>query len=186
MQSELRFLKSQINPHFLFNNLSVLSSLVQNDQDKAVDFIQQLSKVYRYLLDNKSKELSRLEEELTFIDSYMYLLKIRFDPNIRFDMNIEKEQLQRLVPPMSLQMLIENAIKHNEISSEFPLTITVTAKDEHLEVRNNFQPRLHKEPGTNSGLKNISDRYQYFTDSTMEVIQNEKEFIVRIPLLHNL
>ena len=186
VQAQLQNLKDQINPHFLFNNLSVLSSLVQKDQEKAVDFIQQLSKVYRYVLDNKSKELARLEEEMRFMDSYMYLLKIRFDPNIRFVMEIEKDQWQRFLPPMALQMLIENAVKHNEISSEFPLTITVLAGNEQLEVRNNFQPRLHKEAGANSGLKNISDRYRYFTDKEIEIIQNEKEFIVRIPLLHNV
>lgn len=183
VQAQLQNLKDQINPHFLFNNLSVLSSLVYQDQDKAVDFINQLSKVYRYLLDNRSNELVRLEEELKFIDSYMYLLNIRFDKNISFVMNIDQEMLHKLIPPMSLQMLIENAIKHNEISSEHPLRIDISTKDKRLIVSNNFQPRRETEPSSKTGLKNIRDRYHYFTDQIVDIESNMSEFIVRIPLL---
>lgn len=183
VQAQLQNLKDQINPHFLFNNLSVLSSLVYQDQDKAVDFINQLSKVYRYLLDNKTNELVRLQEEMTFIDSYIYLLKIRFDKNIRFEIRIGKEVLNKLIPPMSVQMLVENAIKHNEVSSEWPLTITIESKREMLEVRNNFQPRTHVEPGSKLGLKNIQDRYRYFTQREVVIRHDTKQFSVQIPLI---
>jgi len=184
-QAQLQNLKNQINPHFLFNNMSVLSSLVYKDQDKAVDFINQLSKVYRYLLDNKDSELVSLEEELIFIRSYNYLLQIRFDTNIKFEMDIEENASKQLLPPMALQILIENVIKHNEVSSEFPLTVKIKANRETLEVINNLQLRLNKEPSSKTGLKNIRERYQYFTDRQIEIIEDLKTYIVKIPLLNS-
>ena len=185
LQAQLQNLKNQINPHFLFNNMSVLSSLVYKDQDKAVDFINQLSKVYRYLLDNKDNELVTLEDELTFIESYTYLLKIRFDTNIKFEVEVGEDSLRKLLPPMALQILVENAIKHNEISEEQPLTVSIRIKDEMLQVSNNLQLRINSEPGCKTGLKNINDRYNYFTAIPVEVIQNQTSFIVKIPLLNS-
>lgn len=184
VQAQLQNLKNQVNPHFLFNNLSVLSSLVYKDQDKAVDFINQLSKVYRYLLDNRSTELITLEEELLFINSYTYLLKIRFDTNINFDLDVPKNKLGKLIPPMSLQMLIENAIKHNEVSSQLPLFVSITTTDDILEIKNNFQPRMVSEKSSGTGLKNIKDRYKYYTTKEVEVELRETLFAVRIPLLN--
>jgi sensor histidine kinase YesM len=184
LQAQLQNLKNQINPHFLFNNMSVLSSLVYKDQDKAVDFINQLSKVYRYLLDNKDSELVTLEEELTFIKSYTYLLQIRFDTNIKFEIDVDKNKLQQLLPPMALQILVENAIKHNEISEAMPLTVHIKTIDDMLEVSNNLQLRIQSEPSSKTGLKNINERYKYFTNKTLDVIENDLSFIVRIPLLH--
>ena len=184
IQAQLQNLKNQINPHFLFNNMSVLSSLVYKDPDKAVDFINQLSKVYRYLLDNKDSELVTLEDELKFIKSYTYLLQIRFDTNIKFNIEIEEESLKKLLPPMALQILIENAIKHNEISSEFPLTVNIKTKEDTLEVCNNLQLRLNIEESSKTGLKNICDRYHYFTTKQIEITEDSKSFTVNIPLLH--
>ncbi|MBA3681535.1 MAG: sensor histidine kinase [Bacteroidetes bacterium] len=135
LQAQLQNLKDQLNPHFLFNNLSVLSSLVYIDQDKAVGFINQLSKVYRYLLDNRNCELVTLDSELTFIQSYTYLIQIRFDKNISFDIDIPKDKMHLMLPPLSLQMLIENAIKHNEISNELPLKVSVKMNGEMIEVQ---------------------------------------------------
>jgi two-component system, LytTR family, sensor kinase len=183
LQAQLQNLKNQINPHFLFNNMSVLSSLVYKDPDKAVDFINQLSKVYRYLLDNKDKELVTLEDELTFIRSYTYLLQIRFDTNIKFDFSVENNALQKLVPPMAIQILVENAIKHNEISEEQPLTVSVKTKGDVLEVNNNLQLRINSEPGSKTGLKNIKDRLKYFTDLPVEIIEDASYFNVKLPLL---
>jgi LytS/YehU family sensor histidine kinase len=183
LHAQLQNLKNQINPHFLFNNMSVLSSLVYKDQDKAVDFINQLSKVYRYLLDNRNSELVTLDQELVFIRSYTYLLQIRFDTNIHFEFDIEDSKRNLMLPPMALQILIENAIKHNEVSSEQPLTIAIIVTDHFLQVRNNLQLRVNKETSCKTGLQNIKDRYQYFTDTPVEVIQNTNAFIVKIPLL---
>jgi two-component system LytT family sensor kinase len=185
VQAQLQNLKNQINPHFLFNNMSVLSSLVYKDQDKAVDFINQLSKVYRYLLDNKDRELVTLEDELTFIRSYTYLLQIRFDTNIKFTIEVENSALQKLVPPMAIQILVENAIKHNEISEELPLSVSITNYENELVVTNNLQLRTNTEPSSKTGLKNIKDRYHYFTDKPVEIIESTNSFVVKIPLLHS-
>ncbi len=185
IQAQLENLRSQINPHFLFNNLSVLSSLVYKDQDKAVDFINQLSKVYRYLLDNRSSELVTLESELLFIRSYTYLLQIRFDKNIIFNFDIENDKLNLLIPPMALQILIENAIKHNEISNELPLTITVKTTGGILEVSNKLQLRSSAEASSKTGLQNIKARYSYFTSSELNIIESKELFIVQIPLLNS-
>jgi len=183
LQAQLQNLKDQLNPHFLFNNLSVLSSLVYIDQDKAVGFINQLSKVYRYLLDNRNCELVTLDSELTFIQSYTYLIQIRFDKNISFDIDLPKEKMHLMLPPLSLQMLIENAIKHNEISNEMPLRILVKMSGDMLEVSNNLQLRTTTEPSSKTGLQNIKDRYKFFTTQEVEVIETTHSFIVKIPLL---
>lgn len=183
VQAQLQNLKNQLNPHFLFNNLSVLSSLVYIDQDKAVDFINQLSKVYRYLLDNRDTELVSLETELNFIKAYTYLIKIRFDKNIIFNITIPQEKTVLLLPPLSLQMLIENAIKHNEISEDLPLTIDMDIKDNMLQVFNNIQLRITNEISSKTGIQNIKDRYKFFTNEEVEVFQTEKLFCVKLPLL---
>lgn len=183
VQGQLQNLKSQVNPHFLFNNLSVLSSLVYKDQDKAVDFIDQLSRVYRYLLDTRNSELITLNDEIAFIHSYTYLLKIRFDVNIHFYINVSETKMNMLLPPMTIQILIENSIKHNEISGEQPLYITITEKDDELEVKNNFQPRTNTEKSSKTGLQNIRDRYKFYTNRQVVVTSDNKFFTVRIPLL---
>jgi sensor histidine kinase YesM len=181
--AQLENLKNQVNPHFLFNNMSVLSSLVYKDQDKAVDFINQLSKVYRYLLDNKTSELVTLKEELTFIESYIYLLDIRYSPNLHFKVQIPKEKLNLYLPPMSVQLLLENAIKHNEISSDFPLTVEIYVDNDNLIVVNNLRKRIDSEFSSNTGLKNIQSRYAFFTDKEVIIEQTESQFKVSIPIL---
>jgi len=185
LQAQLQNLKNQINPHFLFNNLSVLSSLVYKDQDKAVEFINQLSKVYRYLLDNQNSELVTVEQELLFINSYTFLLRIRFGDNLIIRTGIIKADRQKLIPPFALQILIENAIKHNELSSEHPLTISMESLHETLSVSNNLQLKSQHEPGSQTGLQNIKARYKFFTDRPLEIVQNTENFTVKIPLLHS-
>jgi two-component system, LytTR family, sensor kinase len=186
LQAQLQNLKSQINPHFLFNNMSVLSSLVYKDQDKAVEFINQLSKVYRYLLDSKDAELVTVEEEMAFIKSYTYLLKIRFDTNIHFKVNVDEQSLKKMIPPMSIQVLVENTIKHNEVSSEQPLTVFIQTEDDKLSVINNIQLRKNHEISLKTGLKNIKDRYTYFTEKSVDVINDSLTFTVKIPLLQTV
>jgi len=182
-QANLENLKNQVNPHFLFNNLSVLSSLVYKDQEKAVDFINQLSKVYRYLLDNKSNELISLEEELKFISSYAYLLNIRYSPNLIIDMQISEENKKLLLPPLTIQLLLENAIKHNVISNEAPLNISLKSDGDNLIISNKINQRLSKEPSSKTGLKNIKVRYSYFTDREVMINDQNELFEVTIPLL---
>ena len=183
LQAQLQSLKNQLNPHFLFNNMSVLSSLVCKDQEKAVDIIEQLSKVYRYLLENNNTELVTLDTELKFISSYNYLLQIRFEPNITFDISVPDDARKLLLPPMSLQLLIENCIKHNEVSKEFPLHVEVYVEKEMLVVSNNLQLRTTRERSTGTGLKNIEARYKYFTDTPIKIIKEDKKYTVKIALL---
>jgi hypothetical protein len=183
LQAQLQNLKNQINPHFLFNNLSVLSSLVYQDQDKSVEFISQLSKVYRYLLDNHNNELVTLQEELEFIHAYVFLMQIRFGSNLSFTIHTGQDALNRFVPPMALQILIENAIKHNEVSSLRPLSISINADNDNLTVSNNLQLRMTHEPGSKTGLHNIKSRYAFFTDKPVKVANEDGFFTVIIPLL---
>jgi two-component system LytT family sensor kinase len=183
LQAQFINLKNQINPHFLFNNLSVLSSLVYKDQDRAVDFIQELSKVYRYVLDNQESELVALENELNFIESYVYLLKIRFDSSLKVNISLDSCNKELLVPPMSLQLLVENCIKHNEVSGENPLHIEISCAENYLQVRNNLQKRNNAEKSSNLGLKNIVNRYKHFTDQEVIISQSDSTFLVKIPLL---
>ncbi len=185
-QAKLENLKNQINPHFLFNNMSVLSSLVYKDQDKAVAFINQLSKVYRYLLDNGNNELVSIREELLFIESYSYLLNIRYSPNLMIEIAPFDEQMEKLIPPLALQLLIENAIKHNEISSDSPLKIELFTEGDYLVVRNNLKPRMSKDESSNTGLKNIKARYSYFSEKEVLVYETTKHFEVKIPILKAL
>lgn len=184
--AKLENLKNQINPHFLFNNMSVLSSLVYKDQDKAVAFINQLSKVYRYLLDNGNNELVSIREELLFIESYSYLLNIRYSPNLMIEIAPFDEQMEQLIPPLALQLLIENAIKHNEISSDSPLKIELFTEGNYLVVRNNLKPRMSKDESSNTGLKNIKARYSYFSEKEVIVNETETHFEVKIPILKAL
>lgn len=183
VQAQLQNLKNQVNPHFLFNNLSVLSSLVYKDQDKAVDFINQLSKVYRYLLEVRNAQLVTLDEEMVFIRSYIYLIQIRFDTNINFEISLSDTDNQKLIPPLALQMLVENAIKHNEVSSENPLKVIIKVENSKLVVENNIKLRSNKEESTNSGLNNIKERYRFYTNETVEIYQDNKLFKVALPLL---
>lgn len=181
--AQLENLKNQLNPHFLFNNLSVLSSLVYQDQDKAVDFINELSKVYRYVLDSKNAELVSLQEELAFLEHYMYLLKIRFGSSISFSITIHQEQKSLFLPPMCLQMLVENTIQHNETSQANPLQVTIYTEKNRLLITNPIQPRSDKAKSSQTGLKNMQVRYQFFTDDKMEIIRTDKTFTVILPLL---
>lgn len=187
IEAQLEVLKGQINPHFLFNNLSVLSSLVYIDQDKAVEFINQFSKVYRYVIEFNNKELVALHHELEFINSYIYLLKIRFGENIQFTIDIASKYHSSLIPPMAMELLLENTIKHNEVSKDKPLIVQIhTHKNNYLSISNKLQPRHDVEPGTKLGLKNIIKRYAHYTSLPVLIEKNEHSFTVEIPLLPKL
>ena len=175
-------LKNQVNPHFLFNSLNILSSLIDHDRKMSKDFVDDLSQVYRYILQHKDEELVDLNTELNFIHSYCQLLKKRHVDGIYFHFNIMEEKLHLYLPPMSLQMLIENAVKHNIVSKKRPLTIDVFDQDEFLIVRNNLQ---EKSPTNSSqiGLKNIQSRYRYLSSRNLMINRDENHFEVQLPLL---
>ena len=185
IESKYEALINQVNPHFLFNSLNVLSSLVYKNQDLASEFIEKLSSVYRYLLNSKDKKLITLEEELDFIKSYSYLLKTRFQTNLNFRMSISHESLKKQLPPASIQLLFENAIKHNIISKNQPLDIQIrTNGSDYLYIENNYQPKESDSVESNGlGLINIRDRYRFFTDKEIQVSVDEKKFMVGIPLI---
>lgn len=174
-------LKSQVNPHFLFNNLNSLTSLIHSNPEKAIDFVKKLSEVYRYVLDQKNHELATLESELKFVESYVYLHKIRFGENLEVQIDIDSRNFK--VIPLSVQLLVENAIKHNEISDKKPLMIRVYSRDnEYLTVENQLQKKSGTE-GSGTGLQNISAQYGFFSDKKVLITFNSETFRVSIPLL---
>lgn len=175
-------LKNQVNPHFLFNSLNALTGLVYEDQDKAAKFIKQLSEVYRYVLDTKDMEVISVDEELKFLDAYLFLQQIRFGHKLKIDNKLAN--LHGTLPPLAIQMLIENAIKHNVISEESPLTIKLYGESGYIVVENNLQvKRLSPSDSSGLGLENIKKRYE-FLDNRKVIINNVNNiFQVKIPLL---
>jgi two-component system, LytTR family, sensor kinase len=184
-QVRLQALKNQVNPHFLFNSLSVLSSLVHVSAETSDKFIQQLSKAYRYILEQKDVEWVTLKSELDFLDAYFFLLQIRFDKKIKLVKEIVLDETHYTLPPLTLQLLVENAVKHNKMSNSEPLTITITSEDEFVVVVNNVNKREQHEASTGIGLENIQKRYAYITDKKIEIVNREQDFSVRIPLIKN-
>ncbi|MBW3467650.1 sensor histidine kinase [Arthrospiribacter ruber] len=181
--SQYQSLKDQLNPHFLFNSLNVLSNLVYESADKSADFIQQLSRIYRYVLEVQNEELASLQDELVFAENYLSLQKIRFEESLEYFMDID-DAAGFYIPPLSLQLLLENAIKHNVASKKQPLKIFISKKADQLEVRNILQPKSVKEsPSSGIGLENIQKRYKLLSGKTPEVEETGKEFIVSLPLL---
>lgn len=175
-------LRNQINPHFLFNSFNVLSDLVYADQGMAVKFINQLSDLFRYVLDSRDKELVPLKDELAFMQSYIYLLKTRFEEKL--DMKIEIEAApDELIVPMTLQLLVENAVKHNEVSEAYPLHIHIRRNETFLEVENSLRIKKVGEDSKNTGLKNIIQQFSYFTDRQIDVSNTDLKFLVRVPIL---
>ena len=183
--AEIRFesLRSQLNPHFLFNSLNTLSSLIYENQENASLFIRELSDVYRYILENKDKELIPLSKELEFSTSYIHLIRLRFDENLKVITNLKNNNDKYRIAPLTLQLLIENAVKHNIISKKLPLHIDILIEDEMLIVKNKLQTKESKEYSSAMGLKNIISRYDFLTDRKVEISKNTKEFIVKIPLI---
>jgi LytS/YehU family sensor histidine kinase len=160
----------------------VLSDLVYADQAMAVKFINQLSELFRYVLDSRDKELVPLKEEVDFMHSYIYLLKTRFEDKL--DLSIELQAApDELIVPMTLQLLVENAVKHNEVSEAYPLQITISRNGSYLQVENSLRIRQVGEDSKNTGLKNIMQQFSYFTDRQIEVKDTDGKFIVRIPVL---
>jgi two-component system, LytTR family, sensor kinase len=175
-------LRNQINPHFLFNSFNVLSDLVYADQAMAVKFINQLSELFRYVLDSRDKELVPLSDEVEFMQSYIYLLKTRFEDKL--DLSIDmKAGSDDLIVPMTLQMLVENAVKHNEISEAFPLHIHIRRNDNYIEVENSLRVKRVGEDSKKTGIKNIIQQFSYFTERSIEVNQADGKFTVSVPIL---
>jgi hypothetical protein len=178
-------LKDQVNPHFLFNSFNALSNLVYEDPDKAVKFIKQLSEVYRYVLDTRDQEVVTVEKELKFLESYIYLQQIRFGNKLKIEVSISRTG--SYVTPLALQMLVENAIKHNVVAEDEPLTIRLYEDDGYIAVENNLQKKkVIVEPSAGVGLENICKRYELLSDKKVQIRENETSFVVKIPELDSL
>ena len=182
-QAQLENLKDQVNPHFLFNSLNVLVSLIPQDAEKATEFTRKLSKLYRSFLDNSSRQLISLQKELEIAEAYIYLLKTRFGEAVKFEIKIDSEVKKLYLPPGSLQVLLENAIKHNGSTRKKPLLIEISSQGDRLEVKNNLQPRMEQVQSTNTGLKNIESRYSFLSDEKPEFCKTNDHFIAKLPLL---
>jgi hypothetical protein len=186
VQSQLEVLKNQLDPHFLFNSMNTLAALIDDENIDAQRYLEHLSDVYRYVLVSRSKNTVPLEEEIAFLDAYVYLNKIRFRDNLQVETQLSPEAFRQYVTPLSLQMLIENAIKHNVVSKENPLKIKIhQAENHYLVIENNIQEKTVLEKSTRVGLQNIINRYSLLTDRQVEVIRNGGLFTVKIPLLLN-
>jgi hypothetical protein len=186
IRSELLTLKNHIDPHFLFNNLNILSSLIGPENKQALAFLEKFSEVYRYVLHNKDTELIILDKELDFLDAYIYLLNTRFEHQVEFEINIPNQCKNYYLPTLSLQMLVENAIKHNVFTKKKKLKIRIKGQEEYLEIRNNFNPKKASESkisGNGSGLRNIAKRYELTTKGKLQVDIFDDIFVVKLPLI---
>ena len=183
VQSQLEALKSQLDPHFLFNSLNTLAALIDDDNAPAQKYLEQLSDVYRYVLVNREKDTVTLEEEMAFLDAYVYLNKIRFRENLQIETQISTAAYEQHIAPLSLQMLVENAIKHNVVARDNPLKIKIWQEGNYLIIRNNWQEKKTFEKSTKVGLENIINRYDLLTTRRVEVWNDTISFCVKLPLL---
>ncbi|MEN4760422.1 histidine kinase [Chryseobacterium sp. C39-AII1] len=183
MAAELQALKLQIDPHFIFNNLSVLSELILEDQQLGYEYSESFAKVYRYLLVNSKKDTITLVEELKFLNSYIYLTTKRIGEGVHFDISVNNELKQFLLPPLALQFLVENALKHNQTSKSNPLQIKIyTTSDQYLVVHNSLSPLINKTESAGLGIKNIINRFEFLGNKRPIILKTEKDFIAKIPL----
>lgn len=176
-------LKQHLNPHFLFNSLTSLSSLIRVDQQMAGDFLDKMSKVYRYILRNRDNEVVTLEEEMKFVQLYIDLQKTRFENGLQVNMQIQEEHHYKRIAPVTLQNLVENAIKHNTADEESPLVIDLFVENHFLIVRNNLQKKKFVETSNRQGLANMESLYRYLSPRPMEIQETTTHFTVKIPLL---
>jgi len=176
-------LKNQVNPHFLFNSLNTLSGIVEQKPDLATDYIKKLSDIYRYVLEQSDKEIVSIHDEMKFVEDYIFLSKMRFGKGLIFNSRLTKNQNFQ-VAPLGIQMLVENAIKHNIISDDMPLKIEMESENGFIIVENNLQKKNTINPGKEPlGLENIKKRYSYLSNVPVEIIESESEFVVKLPII---
>lgn len=186
LQQEFDTLKGQVNPHFLFNCFNTLSSLITEDREKADTFLNELSKVYRYLLRNNEDGLSTVQNEIRFIESYYRLLQTRHGEAVQVHMEIDKRYDQYLLPSLTLQLLVENVVKHNVLSRNKPLVIDIfTTAGNKMVVNNNLQRRTVKAPSNKVGLENIRSKYALLKQTGFQVMEDKNNFTVVLPLIWN-
>ncbi|MDY3338288.1 histidine kinase [Riemerella anatipestifer] len=182
-EAQFQSLKTQLDPHFLFNSLNVLTALIEENPPKAQKFTEDMSKIYRYVLEQRDKKTVSVAEEISFAKTYAELLKTRFEDSVNFSFDINPEFENRSVVPLSLQLLLENVIKHNFATTQKSLNIKVYTTSSYLMVENNLQARETPEGSTGVGLKNIQQRYALLTHKEVNIVKNETVFRVEIPLI---
>ncbi len=184
MTSKYKSLKNQISPHFLFNSLNTLTSLMYEDRDLASDFVSRLASCYRYILDNREEDLVSLKKELGFLDSFIFMMNVRHEGALSITTHISIDPKEFLIPTLTLQMLVENALKHNYFSKEKPLEISIVSiNKDSLVIQNNMHLRKQKEESTKLGLKNIKKRYTFYTNQKVAIETDNGYFKVTIPML---
>lgn len=183
LNMQYKQLKGQINPHFLFNSLNVLVSLINKDSDRATKYTKKLSDVYRYVLTYDMQDTVKVADEMVFIRNYIDILSIRFEKGLQVEINILEGDLEKEISPMTLQVLLENTVKHNVVSPSKPLRIVISSDSEYITVSNHISPRSKVTPSTGIGLRNLSNKYSILTDRSIIVENNHLQFIVKIPLL---
>jgi LytS/YehU family sensor histidine kinase len=183
-EAELEALKNQIDPHFIFNSLNALSHLIEKDPVKAKQFNDNLADVYRYILQNKARELVLLHEEMIFLTDYFSLLKIRFEQAVQLQIGINPAMYdQYLIPPISLQILVENAIKHNEFTDAVPLIISIEMQNDELIIHNQVRKKILRKASSRIGLQNLGERYRLTTSKEISVTESASDFTVSLPIL---
>ncbi len=184
--SRYETLKNQVNPHFLFNSLNTLASLIYEDQDLAELFISKLTKVYRYVLEHKQEIVVSLEEEMNFMRNYVFLQQIRFGDSLKLQLEVGDIHLPQFIPPLTIQLLVENAIKHNIVSREQPLFISIYIEDNFLVIKNNFQRRIEKVNSTGIGLQNLRERYGFLSKDQPLFFIEDGYYYSKVPLLEKM
>ncbi|MCF6403044.1 histidine kinase [Chitinophaga filiformis] len=182
--AQYELLKQQVNPHFLFNSLNTLKTMIEMDDKQSVDFVLKLSEFYRFTLESRKLDLIQLKEELKILSAYMFLQKARFEDGIHLTNNIDPAYLSSLIPPFTLQLLIENCIKHNIVSLEQPLEIRLYSENDLIIVENNVQLKMDPEASTKVGLNNISERYHHLLEKEIMIESDDKIFKVKLPVIH--
>jgi len=185
VQSQFDTLRNQVNPHFLFNSFNTLNSIIAQDQEAAIAYVEKLSDYFRIVLEQREKDVITVKEELSLVNSYLYLQQQRFGDNLNCEINLSSETGRSLIPPLTIQLLVENAIKHNVISKSKPLHIKIFELGNEIIISNNVQLKLTKEPSTGIGLENIKHRYRILFDRTISIVDSNYEFAINLPIVEN-
>jgi len=182
--AQYELLKQQVNPHFLFNSLNTLKYMVESNDNHSVEFILKLSDFYRFTLESRKHNLILLAEELDILEAYLFLLKARFEEGIDLNVDIDQRYNQSLIPPFTLQLLVENCIKHNVLSLEKPLHIKLYVEGDFIVVENRIQPKRTPEASTGIGLENINQRYSHLLNKEIIISKGETYFSIKLPIIH--
>jgi len=184
LEAQYELLKQQVNPHFLFNSLNTLKYMVESHDEQSSEFILKLADFYRFTLGSLKLKVLTLKEELGIMESYVYLLKARFEEGLFVTQNLGSDSYDTYIPPFTLQLLVENCIKHNIVSLEKPLYIAIYQEEDYLVIENNLQERKIPEPSTGMGLKNINQRYLHLTQKNIIITATDEKFTIKLPILY--